>query len=710
MAVDIGPRIGIDGEKEFRQQLNNLNQQLRTLGSEMKAVTSAFDENDDSQEKWAAQSRVLTKQIETQEQRLQQLQRGLDRAADKFGENDTRTLRWAQAVNNATADLNRLRQQLSRTEGEMDDVDDSTRDMTESLQDAGSASGGFAQSLAAGFSAGAVLGIIQSVVDGVNDLVESTTEYRRIMASLESSSQRAGYSAEETADVYRQLYSVLADEQTAATTTANLQAIGLAQEQLTELTDAAIGAWATYGDSIPIDSLAEAINETIRVGKVTGTFADALNWAGTSEDAFNEKLAAASTETERANLVLQELARQGLVEAGAAWRANNSDLTEANLATADLTDTLAGFGAMLSPVVTEAKGLINDLLGVVTSLAQAFQSGGLAGVFERLQEMVPQAVSAIQTQLPAMVQAGFDMVQQLVNGITANASEIASGLGQLLAGAYNFMAENAPEWIRQGGKLIGQLAQGVIEAIPDFVAELPAILAAFGQYVVSMLPALLEYGWEILKGVATGIVNAAAELGDMIEAAGQSIIHWIVEGAKGLLGDVINLGQEIISAVGDGISSLASRALQWGKDLIENFVNGIKSKINDVKETISNVAGTVADFIGFSEPDKGPLSQFHTFAPDMMDLFSRGIRENVWRVTDAMDGVASQMQSSIPTPTIETVQSAAAGMVNGLSTLGGLGGNLRIEIPVIIDGKEFYRYTLDDLRAVARSNPEVVTR
>lgn len=708
MAVDIGPRIGIDGEKEFRQQLQNLNQQLRTLGSEMKAVTSAFDENDDSQEKWAAQSRVLTKQIETQEQRLQQLQRGLDRAADKFGENDTRTLRWAQAVNNATADLNRLRQQLSRTEGEMDDVDDSTRDMTDSLQDAGSASGGFAQSLAAGFSAGAVLGIIQSIVDGVNELVESTTEYRRIMASLESSSQRAGYSAEETADVYRQLYSVLADEQTAATTTANLQAIGLAQEQLTDLTDAAIGAWATYGDSIPIDSLAEAINETIRVGQVTGTFADALNWAGTSEDGFNAKLAAASTETERANLVLQELARQGLVEAGAAWRANNSDLTEANLATADLTDTLAGFGAMLSPVVTEAKGLINDLLGVVSDLAQAFQSGGLAGVFERLQEMVPQAVSAIQTQLPAMVQAGFDMVQQLVNGITANASEIASGLGQLLAGAYNFMAENAPEWIRQGGELIGQLAQGVIEAIPDFVAELPAILAAFGQYVVSMLPALLEYGWEILKGVATGIVNAAAELGDMIEAAGQSIIHWIVEGAKGLLGDVINLGQEIISAVGDGISSLAGRALQWGRDLIDNFISGIKSKINDIKDAVSNVADTVADFLGFSEPDKGPLSNFHTFAPDMMDLFSRGIRENVWRVTDAMDGVASQMQSSIPTPTIETVNNAAAGMVNGLSAIS-TGQRIRIEVPVYINGKELYRATLDDLRAVERANPEVVT-
>ena len=277
MAVDIGPKIGIDGEKEFRQSLNNLSQQMRTLGSEMKAVTSAFDAGDKSQEALAAQTEVLNKQIAVQQQRLTQLQRGLDASAQKFGENDTRTLRWAQAVNNATADLNKLRTQLNRTEGEMGDVSDATDDMTSAMDDAGRQTQGFGSMLVSAFSGGAIVGLVSEVVSGVRDLVESTTEYRRIMASLESSSGRAGYSAEETRATYEQLFGVLGDEQTAATTTANLQALGLAQEQLTQLTDAAIGAWATYGDSIPIDGLSEAINETIRVGQVTGTFADALN-------------------------------------------------------------------------------------------------------------------------------------------------------------------------------------------------------------------------------------------------------------------------------------------------------------------------------------------------------------------------------------------------------------------------------------------------
>ena len=122
MSVDIGPKIGIDGEAEFRKELGNINQQLRTLGSEMKAVTSAFAGNEKSQEALSAQAGVLTRQIEAQEQKLSRLEKGLASAAQKYGENDTKTLRWAQAVQDATADLNKMRAQLTRVEGELDDT------------------------------------------------------------------------------------------------------------------------------------------------------------------------------------------------------------------------------------------------------------------------------------------------------------------------------------------------------------------------------------------------------------------------------------------------------------------------------------------------------------------------------------------------------------------------------------------------------------
>ena len=122
MAVNIGPKIGIDGEAQFRKEINNLIQQQKTLSSEMKAVTSAFDKNTSAEEKSSATSKVLTQQIEVQKNRLQQLNDMLDKSTQKFGENDTRTLKWKEAVNSATAELNKMERQLQDTGEEVDDA------------------------------------------------------------------------------------------------------------------------------------------------------------------------------------------------------------------------------------------------------------------------------------------------------------------------------------------------------------------------------------------------------------------------------------------------------------------------------------------------------------------------------------------------------------------------------------------------------------
>lgn len=450
MPVDIGPRIGIDGEKEFRKELQNINQQLRTLGSEMKAVTSAFDENTDSQEALAAQAQVLNRQIDTQKQKLSQLEKGLQMSAEKYGENDSRTQKWAQAVQDATATLNRMQSQLSKVHSEMSgsgnvydnltrkisnqeseleglrkahtnavltygktsreagdlaaqikdlslelsrnktamqQAEQATDGLSTSFSGAGNSagglsgllgSGGLGGVLSKGLAVGAVVGGIQQITGALTALVDETAEYRRIMGTLEVSSQAAGYTAEQTAETYTRLYSVLGDNQTAATATANLQAIKLSQEDLMEVTDAAIGAWATYGDSIPIDSLAESINATIRAGEVTGTFSDVLIWgsqvgetfgvtmrastdankewndsvasATTAEDYFNLALQNCQTESERADLVLQAMANQGLNQAAHAWLETNDDIVKTNESQAEFEEAQARLAEKLTPV------------------------------------------------------------------------------------------------------------------------------------------------------------------------------------------------------------------------------------------------------------------------------------------------------------------------------------------------------------------------
>ena len=629
MAVDIGPRIGIDGEKEFRQELQNINQQLRTLGSEMKAVTSAFDENADSQEALAAQAQVLNQQIETQKQKLQQLQKGLDAAAQKYGENDTKTLRWAQAVQDATATLNQMQSQLSKVHSEMSgagnvydnltrkisnqerELSDLRREHTNAvltygktsreaqdlaqrigtlsaelkesktamsqaekatsglktaLDEAGDSTGGILNSvsglmgdmglgglssvLGKGLAVGAVVAGVTQLTGAITGLVEQTEEYRRIMGTLETSSQAAGYTAEQTAAEYQLLYSVLGDNQTAATATANLQAIGLSQKDLITITNQAIGAWATYGDSIPIDSLAESINETIRAGQVTGTFADVLNWgtqegetfgvtmresteankewnqsvedAESAEDYFNLALQECSSEAERADLVMRAMASQGLRESADAWKENNQDIIETNNSQAEFEEAQARLAEKLTPV----KNALTDL--------------GTAG--------------------------------------------------------FNFLAD---------------AVDGAANAIDD----------------------LIEW-WDDLMGK-------------------------IREGWKDFWG------------IEEGSRDMASRGT--------GFVDG------------SHAHGL--DYV----PWDGYIAQLHKgemVVPSREAEMLRTAYNNA-----ATSGVSIE----------RTINNAAAGMVNGLSALGGLGGNIRIEIPLIVNGKEFSRAILPDLRAVERSDPEVVT-
>ena len=127
----------------------------------------------------------------------------------------------------------------------------------------------------------------------------------------------------------------------------------------------------------------------------------------------------------------------------------------------------------------------------------------------------------------------------------------------------------------------------------------------------------------------------------------------------------------------DFLKELPEKALEWGKDLIGNFVQGIKDKVGDVVDAVAGVADTVKDFLGFSEPDKGPLSDFHTYAPDMIDLFTKGIRDNLSEVSSASSAMADAMNPQMP-------------MYSGAVAVAGAGGNTSdigdIIIPVYIGG------------------------
>lgn len=383
----ISTSLKMDGEAEFKRQMADVNREMRTLRSEMAYSEEQFKGQANTMEALTEKDKLLRREIEQQTEKINALERALSDATEVYGESDKRTDGYRQSLLKAKTELIKMNRELEDNSKYLDEARRSADHTADSIdefgreaKDAGDAFGGMGGGLGdlAGqlgnlkgmLAGGAVVGGLKAVADAVISIEESTREHRKIMGTLETSSAAAGYSAQQTAQAYEHLYGVLGDDQTAATTVANLQAINLNQEVLMQLIDACTGAWATYGDSIPIDGLAESINETIQAGQVTGVFADVLNWAGTSEDAFNELLATTSDTSMRANIVMKELAQQGLAETGQAWRENNEDIIAMNESEGKMQEAWSELGETLSPIASFFKETMAGAIGEVTEAVQ----------------------------------------------------------------------------------------------------------------------------------------------------------------------------------------------------------------------------------------------------------------------------------------------------------------------------------------------------
>lgn len=713
MSVDIGPKIGIDGEAEFRKELGNINQQLKTLGSEMKAVTSAFADGDRSEEALGARTEVLNRQIEAQESKLEQLRKGLTAAAEKYGENDTKTLRWAQAVNDATADLNKLRAQLAQTEGELDDVADATGEVTDAMDEVSDASGGLGNAIKGAILGGGIVEVIRSAAGAVGDLVDSTSEYRRIMGSLDVSSQRAGYGAQETAESYKQLYGVLGDNQTTATTVANLQALGASQEKLRTIINGTIGAWSTYGDSIPIDGLAEALNETVRSGTVTGTFADVLNWgskegerfgvalkanteankewndavasAVSAEDFFNLALQDAGSEAERLNLVMGVLSSQGLTQAGQQWQETNADLVAGNQAMVDITAATAEFAEIFSPVVTRAKQGFATLLESILSVVEAFRNGGFESAFSWTGDLLGQFVADLQKQVPEVLEVSHSLISALANGITSGIPELLGRLPSVLAAMLDFFREQLPELLDQGVELVNALVDGILDAVPALVSALPELIAAFVDFIGDSLPEIIDAGIDILMNLVQGILETVpklvAALPELIEAitsglaklfprivqTGGDLLRKLWDGIFAAIPVLVANLPQIITAIVEGLGALMGGIVDVGRSIIEGLWSGIQDMGAWIGEKIrgfgQGVLDSIKDFFGIHSPSRVMRDQVGVMLvrgiADGMDKGMGYVRRTAGEVGDAIQEEIDAVSAELERMALEDTQRQA---------------------------------------------------
>lgn len=614
MPENIGPQVGVQGYQSFRRQMDSIVQVSKELASEMKAVTSAYDKNDQSQEKLAAQMGVLDKQIQNQSKRVELLGRQyqdaekrvadlndeLQKAIREHGEASKEATQLANELarqenaasrarteyNNATAALNKMGREMADLENQAKGAADGIDDIADSLDDVQSGGGAdFGDIL----GANAIVEGASQIIGALGDVVENTKEYRKIMASLDVASEKHGYTNEQTTDSFNKLYSVLGDDQQAATALSNLQALELSQSDLNKMIDAAIGAWATYGDSIPIDGLAEAINETVQTGKVTGTLADALNWAGVSEDDFNEKLAALGDPAERANLLMEQLASQGLIDTSKAWQAQNEDLIAANLAQAEFNENAAEMAERVAPATAAVQEGFNKVLAAVLEATEGIDFNAVAdsitGFFDFLianGDTIIAVIAGIGGGMAALkiadVVSSFSSATGVVQGLTAAFPALSGVITALTNPVF----------------LVAAAVVGLVTLIATKGDEIQAILQSVDDFLQGVFATDWTESFGVLGNVLNGFFAGLKNIWDSIV----DIFNGVIDFVRGVFtGDWQRAWQGVIDIFGGIFSGIVALAKAPLNGLI-GLLNGAIGAINGLINGFNSIGFTMPKWLG----------------------------------------------------------------------------------------------------------------
>ncbi|MFR7796709.1 MAG: hypothetical protein ACLU2B_07025 [Oscillospiraceae bacterium] len=397
---------------------------------------------------------------------------------------------------------------MVKIQKEIDDTSEKLKKSKIDWESVGDTVGKVGKAIGAGVAAmGAAIGAAAGAFLG---LAESTREARVNMGKLETGFTTAGHSAEDAKKTYTELYGILGDDGQATEAAAHLAKLTKNEKELATWTDIATGVYATFGDSLPIENLTEAANETAKTGAITGGLADALNWAGVSEDEFQASLDKCSTEQERQALITKTL--NGLYsDAAEKYREVNGDIIDAQKATASLNSAMAELGAIAEPIVTKLKQLAAELLQQITPFVELIGNGlvgaltGAEGAAQQFTDgllgMVTFAIQKLTEMLPTFINFAFQMIANIATGIAQALPTLVPSLVQLVADIVQVLIDNIPLLIDAALQLVTGLAQGIINAIPVLVAALPTLITSLIDGLLSSIPQIIQAGIDLLTSL-----------------------------------------------------------------------------------------------------------------------------------------------------------------------------------------------------------------
>lgn len=527
--------------------------------------------------------------------------------------------------------------------------------------------------------------------------VEASREWNSDMTKLKTNAETSGNNFDFMKSKMQDLVAITGESDSSIEALSNLMAVGFSDEQMTPAINALSGAVEKFPDTLKIESLSDSLQETLATGAATGQFSELIGRMGDSVDDFNAGLQSCTSEAERQQYALDWLANSGLSEINDEYQSANKSTLDYERASFELQDALASLGTAFTPVMAGAKGMAADFLTKslpavqklsggftqlfdgVSSLLDAYDSGGLdslteqipiviSGLFssasETLAENAPTLITASTTVLTSIIQSLAQSAPSLINSILPS---LLNGFFGLINALVSTIPTLVPELVQGAITLFLGLIDGLNDVIKQLMPMLPSLIKQITDTLIENLPAIIEGGFQLLTGLITGLTKCTPDLIDSVIAlipvitkaltdnlpalvkAGMELIVALAQGLPQALPDLIDALPKIIGAIIDGFKDVDW--LDLGANILKGILNGLVSAVSGIWSVVEDVGSAIidgfCDFFDIHSPSRVMAKKVGQYLPSgiavgMEDTADEPVDE-AQAIVDSVAGVSAEM-------------------------------------------------------------------
>lgn len=484
----------------------------------------------------------------------------------------------------------------------------------------------------------AMVGGAAAGVGALSTVAESTREYRTEMGKLDTAFTTNKFSAADAKQTYSDLYAVVGDSGQATEAANHLSLLCDSTKDLQSWTEICTGVYGQFGDSLPIEGLTEAANETAKVGTVTGSLADALNWMGVSEDEFNEKLAKCSSEQERQQLITSTLTSL-YSDASAQYKETNGDVMESNRAHQQLSDTMAQIGAVAEPVLNSLIGLGGKLLEQLSPIIEGVADSLAPALINICEEVAPIIVSMLEQIMP-LIEELLPFIAQLIEQLAPLIIQIVE---QLFPPLLQIIQDLLPYFM--------QIIQAIMPLFSTLVELLMPVIEMFVQLAGVLLNGLLAALTPIIEDLATFLNDLLTPLIPIISELCDTIVETlqpVFEQLSPVISQVFDALRPVLDLLGEMLETLIPAlvpVIEWLAHIFSEVLGNAIKRVKKILEPLSGIFNGIVDFVkgvfsgNWEQAWNGVVSIFKNvfnLIPAFVENVINGI---IWIINKLLEGV-----------------------------------------------------------------------